>query len=95
MRFDVIFSDRADETFEAIGLQIQERFGEREVFKFRKRVYQVIDMISISPLIFKAVGRNENVRNAFVHKNCSMIYEISQARIEILFFWDNRQDPIF
>ena len=95
MHFDIIFSDAATETFEAIGQQILIKWGERELNEFRKRVYKVIEVITKFPLIFQAVNSTENVRKAFIHKNCSMFYSISDAYIKILFFWDNRQEPIF
>jgi plasmid stabilization system protein ParE len=95
MLLDVIFSDEANETFESIGLQIQARWGEREVNEFRKRVYKVAETISKFPLISQTVGNTKNVRKAFIHKNCSMFYRVDESYIEILFFWDNRQDPIF
>jgi plasmid stabilization system protein ParE len=93
--FNVIFSAEADETFESIGEQIRARWGERDVNEFRKRVYKVVDTISKFPSIFQAVDNTETVRKAFIHKNCSMFYRVDSSYIEVLFFWDNRQDPIF
>ena len=95
MHLDVIFSEGADETFEFIGQQILARWGEKEVNEFRKRVYSVVDTISNFPLIFQLVGNTEDIRKAFIHKNCSMFYRVSDTYIKVLFFWDNRQDPIF
>ena len=52
MHLNVIFSDEAIDTFESMGLQIQAKWGEREVNEFRKRTYKVIDTIGEFPLIF-------------------------------------------
>jgi plasmid stabilization system protein ParE len=95
MQFNVIFSDEADDTFESIGQQIANRWGEKEKKEFRRRAYRVTEMISRFPLIFQVVYKQQNIRKAFIHKNCSMFYEIRGSNIAILFFWDNRQDPIF
>jgi plasmid stabilization system protein ParE len=95
MHFDVIFSDEANDTFESIGQQIGAKWGEKEVKEFRKRAYKVTEIISKFPLIFQAVNKTQNVRKAFIHKNCSMFYLVRDTYIEVLFFWDNRQDPIF
>ena len=95
MHLNVIFADEANDTFESIGEQIHAKWGESEVNEFRKRTYKVVEIISKFPLVFQAAGKMENVRKAFIHKNCAMLYEIKADRIEILFFWDNRQDPIF
>ena len=91
---EVIFSDDAEDTFNSIGQQLAERFGEREENEFRRGVYEVIGKISKFPFMYKAVGDDENLRKAFVHRNCSMFYDVGDTSIEILFFWDNRQDPI-
>lgn len=95
MQFNVVFSDESIDTFESIGEQIQARWGEKEVNEFRKRAYKVVEIIGKFPFIFQAVRETENVRKAFIHKNCSMFYAVSSDYIEILFFWDNRQDLIF
>lgn len=94
MQFHVVFTEEADDTFDSIGNQILKRWGERELLNFRRRVYDVVEVISRSPLIFRSVNNNDSIRKAVVHKNCSMFYEIKEQRIDILFFWDNRQDPI-
>ena len=95
MHFDVIFSDEAIDTFASIGQQIEAKWGEKEVKEFRKRTYKVTEIISKFPLIFQVVNKTQNVRKAFIHKNCSMFYIAGGTYIEVLFFWDNRQDPIF
>jgi plasmid stabilization system protein ParE len=95
MHLNVIFTDEANDTFESIGEQIRAKWGDKELNEFRKRTYKVVETISKFPLVFQAAGKTESVRKAFIHKNCSMLYEIKSDRIEILFFWDNRQEPIF
>ena len=95
MYFDVIFSDEADDTFRSIGEQIMAKWSEKELKEFRRRAYKVTEIISKFPFIFQPVNETQNVRKAFIHRNCSMFYKVGETRIEILFFWDNRQDPIF
>jgi plasmid stabilization system protein ParE len=94
MDLEIIFSDEATDTFDSIGLQIQAKWGEREMNEFRKRTYKVIDIIRKFPLVFQAIENTDKVRKAFIHKNCSMFYLIGDTYIEILFFWDNRQEPL-
>ena len=95
MTYLVKYSDRAIETFDAISEQITLRWGLTHVYIFEERTLKVIDTIRESPFIFQAIDVNPNIRKAFVHKNCSMFYKVSSTYIEVLFFWDNRQDPIF
>ena len=95
MSFPIIYSERALQTFDAISEQIDQRWGIKHVFEFEHRTLKVIAAIKESPFIFQAIEDNPNVRKAFIHKNCSMFYEVKANRIEILFFWDNRQEPAF
>lgn len=42
-------------------------------------------------------GKQETteIRKCIIHKDCSMFYRIYDTQIIIIFFWDNRQDPMF
>ncbi|MFI5159432.1 MAG: type II toxin-antitoxin system RelE/ParE family toxin [Sphingobacteriales bacterium] len=93
--FKVVFSKKANETFDLIQLQLLERWGVPIVIKFEQRTINVIATIAESPFIYQATGLDPEVRKAFIHGNCSLFYRVSGQEIVILFFWDNRQDPIF
>jgi plasmid stabilization system protein ParE len=95
MTYLIIYSDRAIETFDAITEQINERWGEKYAIDFQQRTLKTLENIRNAPFIFKAIENNPNVRKGGIHRNCSVYYEIKTFQIEILFFWDNRQDPIF
>lgn len=94
MQFNAIFTNEADDTFDSIGNQILERWGESELFKFRVRVYDIVEKLSRSPFMFQAVEGSAEIRKAVIHKNCSVFYKINGQKITLLFFWDNRQEPI-
>ncbi len=95
MKYSVVFSDTAVETFESIKDQIYNRWGKMSVIDFEQRTSKVLDLIQYSPFIFQSITINENIRKGFIHRNCSMFYEVKEKDIEILFFWDNRQGPVF
>lgn len=95
MSYNIVFSSSALESFDAIKSQLQEQWGSKVVKDFEKRTLKVIDIISISPLIFQGIKNSAQIRKGFIHKNCSVFYQIKQDQIDILFFWDNRQEPLF
>jgi len=74
-------------------LQIEAKWGATIAGRFVKETNRVIDAISLQPYLFKS-SLQENVRQAFISKQTSMFYEVHSAHITILFFWDNRQEPI-
>ncbi len=94
MTYEVILAPKAVETFDAIYDQIALRFGINVAKQFNRRVIHILHTISLTPFIFKATRQNSNVRNGLIHKNCSFFYEIVGDQIHVLFFWDNRQDPL-
>lgn len=93
--FEIVFSKKANETFDLIQLQLLERWGAPSVIKFEQRTMLVLETISNLPFIYQSIKIDSDVRKAIIHKNCSVFYRISGQIIVILFFWDNRQDPIF
>ncbi len=88
------YSPVALDTFDEIAEQLRNRWGDKYVGEFKQRTVKVIETIRASPLIFQSIESNTNVRRGFIHKNCSVFYLVNETTIEILFFWDNRQDTM-
>lgn len=91
----VVWSENAEITFDMIVLYIEAKFGVFSAKKFIAKVDSVILSISNQPYIYKSSSFNDNVRKATVTKQCSLFYEINQETIQLLYFWDNRQEPMF
>ena len=94
MSYEVILAPTAVETFDAIYNQNEFRFGKNIARQFYRRVIHILDTISNTPFIFRGTRENPNVRKGWVHKNCSVFYEVAGNQVHVLFFWDNRQDPL-
>ena len=63
--------------------------------KFVAKSEKTIELIAVNPLMFKATVIDETVRVALITKQCSLFYHVSDTSIQLLYFWDNRQDPQF
>ena len=94
MSLHVRFSAEAVKTFEAICAQIKNRWGDNTMRKFQRKVLKTIQTLSVSPFIFSIIEGYPDIRKGIINKNCSFFYEAKQEQIDILFFWDNRQDPV-
>lgn len=90
----VVLSQTAVDTFEAIRNQILNRLGEKAAADFDKNTLKVIRSISRSPFAYKCIETNHTVRRALIKGLSSVFYEIKKDEIEILFFWNNRQEPL-
>ncbi|HTD41613.1 MAG TPA: hypothetical protein VK671_13380 [Mucilaginibacter sp.] len=93
MKLAVAWTDEAQETFELTVKQIENKWGTRSAEKFAQSAFKTINTISTQPYLFKA-SYTHNIRQAFITKQTSMYYEVHTAHIAILYFWDNRQEPI-
>ena len=94
MKLQIHWSDNAKHSFRAIISQIESKWSEKEVAKFVKKSFNVLETISNSPLIYQST-QYKDVRRAVITKQTSVLYKINDDFIEVLFFWDNRQEPLF
>jgi plasmid stabilization system protein ParE len=95
MGLEVIFSDVAIDMLMSIGEFIENEWGVKQTYKFLEKAHKIIDLASKHPYMFKASPFKDNIRIGIITKQTSFFYEIKENAIVILFFWDNRQDPLF
>jgi plasmid stabilization system protein ParE len=93
MNLAIAWTDDAQETFDLTVAQIENKWGNRSAEKFVRGAFKTINRISTQPYMFKASFTN-NVRKALITEQTSMFYEVHATHITILYFWDNRQEPI-
>jgi plasmid stabilization system protein ParE len=93
MSLKVFWSEEATETFDSIVIFIENKWSERQAETFVKHTKRILSLISDQPYMYKASIEN-NIRQAVISPQSSMYYEIHDTYITLLFFWDNRQDPI-
>jgi plasmid stabilization system protein ParE len=93
MNLEIVLTPKAKDTLLSTVSFIQLTWGNRSAEKFVEKVYSVLDTIAKQPYIFKAY-RETNVRKGIITKQTSVVYRILWDRIEVLFFWDNRQEPV-
>lgn len=89
----IIWAPEAEETFDSIITFITENWGSSASRNFVKKTGKRLKSISSMPLIFQETEL-PNVRKAVIVPQCSVFYEIHENYIGLLFFWDNRQDPL-
>jgi len=95
MSLPVVISETAYLTFESICAQINDRLGAKAVSDFKKNTIKTLSLIGDSPFLYKETDFDPNIRQGLIKKISSFFYEVKPDRIEILFFWDNRQEPMF
>jgi len=90
----IIWSKNAQITFDAIVVYLENSFGKNVAKKFIAKADSSIQVIATFPNLYRAISLKQNVRKATISKVCSLYYEVNIDSIVILYFWDNRQEPI-
>jgi plasmid stabilization system protein ParE len=93
MSLAIAWTPEAKETFDHTVNWIESKWGRKSAEKFVKATHKTINAIAIQPYLFKS-SFTQNTRQAFISRQTSMFYEVHTSHILILFFWDNRQEPI-
>lgn len=64
MDYEVVITDRAWDTFDAIRSQIQNRWGNKIASDFETRVLKTLDIISQSPFIFQKIKLDSHKKSS-------------------------------
>ena|ERR1700761_1201284 len=94
MSFEIRFTPEAEETYTLVVSQLRTRWGDRFVIKFENKVSKVFNAVSSTPYIYPTDKQFSSLRKCVLHKNCSLFYKVNNDHILIVYFWDNRQDPL-
>ena len=95
MSLSVVFTDDATEMLLLITGHIENRWSKKEAEKFLKKACKTINLVAGNPYMFKASVLKHDIRIGFISKQTSFFYKVQDTEIIILFFWDNRQEPLF
>lgn len=94
MTLEVRWTNEAEFTFDHIVTYIRDNWGSNASERFIIKTRKLLNSISRQPFLFPESGV-DNVRKAVITKQSSVFYEIYPDNILLIFFWDNRQDPLF
>jgi len=91
---NVIWSSRAKITFFKVLDYLNENWTNKEIIQFNQRTQIVLNAIKKNPYIFPSSDKNKAIRKAIIDKNNSFFYaiDIYNQKIQLLTFFDNRQD---
>ncbi|WP_462265947.1 type II toxin-antitoxin system RelE/ParE family toxin [Mucilaginibacter sp.] len=94
MGLSIVYTPAAKSTYRNIHQFITTNFGKSSAEKFSAKAEKTIRLIAEQPLMFKSSEIAENVRIGFITKQCALFYRVEKNEVQLLYFWDNRQEPI-
>ncbi len=94
MVYEIIWAPAAKRSFFNILNYLEENWTQREVDTFIQRSEEIIDLIRAKPSLFQ-YSRSSDTHRCVLSPQTSLFYRVNSANdhIELLVFWDNRQDP--
>lgn len=92
--YAIKWTPKALDSFEAITLQLIERWNIQTAHSFDKKVEIAINQLESNPKIYQ-VSKKSKLRKCVIHKNVSLIYRINKNTVELIVFVDNRDEHGF
>lgn len=92
MEKEIIWSPTAIKSFSKVIDYLQLAWTNQEVFKFVSKTEKVLSLIASNKVKFRSAGVKD-LREVLITKHNLLIYRIKHNRIEILRFYDTRQNP--
>jgi len=88
----VIWTPQAEITFEKVLTYLGAHWSAREIEKFISATDKTIKLISKQPTLFRKSPKG-NFHEALVTKHNLLIYKVKKESIDLITFWDTRQNP--
>jgi plasmid stabilization system protein ParE len=92
MGYNIIWSPKAKDTYYQILEYLELNWSGKEVDDFINRTEEVLAFIAANPSQYTQSVKADIHKSVLV-KQVSLFYRVKPGTIELLLFWDNRQDP--
>jgi len=93
MALTIVWSKRASLKFDQIISFLLVEWGEKSAKEFFIKVFEFLETLSEFPEIGSIENKEKNIRGFTIVKQVTVFYRITNDKILILLFFDNRQNP--
>jgi len=93
MALEIFWTISADRKFDKIIKYLLSEWNQRVTESFVKKVYDTIDILAEFPEIGTIEHKEKGIRGFTIVKQINIFYKVSDNRLIILNFFDNRQSP--
>jgi plasmid stabilization system protein ParE len=89
--YKVFWTDEAINNLESILNYLKNRWTQREIDNFKKKLGNQIKLIENNPRIFPHSNYNSRLRKAVLSKQTTIFYEVSGKMIYLAYLFNNQQ----
>ena len=92
---DISWTPIARRSYFKILDHLEAAWTEKEIQNFINEVNDLLEQIRQNPEMFQQSRKRKNIRKGLVTKHNTLYYRVRSRRkeLQLLLFWDNRQDP--
>lgn len=92
---DISWTPIARRSYFKILDHLEEAWTEKEIQNFINEVNDLLEQIRHNPEMFQQSRGKKDIRKGFVTKHNTLYYRVRSRKkeLQLLLFWDNRQDP--
>ncbi len=91
--YKLIWSDEALEGLKEIIAYLENKFSEKDVKKFAKKLDRQLEIIQTNPESFPFSPKSKTVRRSIIAKLTSIYYAIDKDTVKLISIIDNRKNP--
>ncbi len=91
--YKIDWADEARQNLDSIIEYLQNRWTNKEISNFFKKLDKRIDIISRNPHAYPIIDLRSDLRRSILTEQTSIYYEIKTDSVVILSLFDNRKDP--
>lgn len=93
MAYQIIFSEEAKIQLQSIFNYLLNNWSDKVATDFIIKVDEILFLISLNPKLYPQTKKRKGIRKCVVTKQTSLYYHLLKNEIEIITFFDNRQNP--
>ncbi len=93
MALEIYWTRQADRKFDIIIEYLLKEWNQRVTEAFVRKVYDTLDTLAEFPDIGTIENKEKGIRGFPVVKQINIFYRVSDTKLIILNFFDNRQSP--
>jgi hypothetical protein len=90
---EVVYTDTYKITLAAVINNVEKSHGALSAEKLLDRIDGIVQKIIINPYLFQAIPIDTRYRRAVISRQSSLVYEVTETKIILLYIFDNRQEP--
>lgn len=92
MAKEIVWSPRADKTFDSIIDYLRKEWTEKEIIRFVKKTYTVLSLLEKGNIAFRH-SKKKGIHEILITRQNLLIYKETRKSILLVTFYDTRQHP--